>query len=166
MTALATPPVQRLFGEPGQWVQVRDADPSARRLFDRHYSRRRYQDGRQPKKFIGPGSYVALVLPDVSALFVWRKFIDDADDGSGQPQQGINCAVFRNESAFRSSDLIRQAEPWAQRRWPDAQRFYTYVNAEQVRHKRDPGRCFLRAGWRYAGQTKGGLLILEKEPTP
>jgi hypothetical protein len=29
---------------------------------------------------------------DADALFVWRKFIDDSG------QQGVNCAVFRNES--------------------------------------------------------------------
>lgn len=38
--------------------------------------------------------------------------------------------------------------------------FVTFVNAEKVRPKRDPGRCYLRAGWHYAGETKGGLVAL------
>lgn len=27
-----------------------------------------------------------------------------------------------------------------------------------VRHKRDPGRCYRKAGFRHVGHTKGGLL--------
>jgi hypothetical protein len=44
---------------------------------------------------------------------------------------------------------------------PDARALFTYVDASQVRHKRDPGRCFLRAGFRYCGLTKSGKRILE-----
>lgn len=142
----------------GEWISVRDGDPDARDIFDRHYSRRRYVDGRTPKKFIGPGSYICLILPTLDALFVWRKFIDDC-----VPRQtGVNCAVFRNESAYRSSDLILQAEKWVARKWPSERRLYTYVDTRKIRRKRDPGRCFLRAGWRACGKSKGGKLILEK----
>ena len=88
------------------------------------------------------------------ALFVWRKFID----ASGQT--GVNAAVFRNESAIRSSDLIRQADAIAFYVWPDL-RHYTYVNAQKVR-SRNPGFCFLATGWQKCGRTKGGLVILGK----
>jgi hypothetical protein len=139
------------------WVQARDADPDARRLYHRHYSRRVYADGRNPKKFVGPGEHIVLLTPECDAVFVWRKFLDDA-----QPKQlGVNCAIFRNEGPTLASRLILAAELFAHERWP-GERLYTYVNADKVRHKRDPGRCFLRAGWRYCGKTKGGLVILEK----
>lgn len=143
------------------WVQVRDGDDTARAIFDRHYSRIHYADGRAPLLFVGPGEKMVLMTPAADALFIWRRFIDDAQDGSGQPQSGVNCAVFRNEGPARSSDLILAAETWADRRWPGLRR-YTYVNPGRIRTKRDPGRCFLRAGWRLCGHTKGGLLILEK----
>jgi hypothetical protein len=89
------------------------------------------------------------------AMFVWRRFID----ASGQ--HGVNCAVFRNEGTARSSLLIRQADAIADHVWP-GRRHYTYVRAEAVRSS-NPGYCFLAAGWRKCGLTKGGLLILERE---
>jgi len=144
------------------WSVARDADRDCRALYRRHYSARVYKDGRDPAKFVGPGEHIVLVTPPLDALFVWRKFIDDADDGSGKPQTGINCAVFRNEGGTLSSELILAAEPYARKRWPKEDRLYTYVNVKKTRPKRDPGRCFRKAGWRPAGWTKGGLLILEK----
>jgi hypothetical protein len=44
--------------------------------------------------------------------------------------------------------------------WPDL-RHYTYVNSQKVASK-NPGFCFLKAGWRRCGVTKGGLLVLER----
>jgi hypothetical protein len=40
----------------------------------------------------------------------------------------------------------------------------TFVDAEQVRRKRDPGRCYLRAGFCRVGQTRGGLVALQLLP--
>jgi len=138
------------------WIPVRDANDTARSIFDNHYSRRRYLDGRADLRFCGPGEKMVLVTPDALALFVWRKFF------SMDHQEGINCAIFRNEGAAggRSSDLIRAAMDLAWERWP-GQRLYTYVDPRKVIHKRDPGRCFLRAGWRHYGWAKHGQRILE-----
>ena len=127
---------------------------TARDIFDQHYSRYHYADGRKPKHFVGPGEKLVLITPEADALFVWRKFI------SMDHQQGVNCAVFRNEGPRLSSELIRLAVDIAWQRWP-GERLYTYVNAGRIRRKRDPGRCFLRAGWNYCGRTKSGLHILE-----
>ena len=138
------------------WLTTKDGDPGARRIFDRHYSRRIYKDGRMPAQFIGPGEYICLVLPDYSALFIWRKFIEIHE----VKPKGINCAVFRNESDFLSSDLIVEAEQWAWEKWP-GERLYTYVNSKKIRSS-NPGFCFLKAGWRKSGKSKGGLIILEK----
>lgn len=62
-----------LFTQP-IWIEVRDGDHTARQLFDRHYSRYRYADGRRPALFVGPGQKMVLLTPCVRALFVWRKF--------------------------------------------------------------------------------------------
>lgn len=139
------------------WIPVKDGNDTGRAIFDGHYSRRHYRDGRKPLLYVGPGEKLVLVTPDALGLFIWRKFI--SDDG----QQGVNCAVFRNEGAGLSSELIRSAMQLASDRWPD-ERLYTYIDPRKTRRKRDPGRCFLRAGWQHAGWSKGGLRILECWP--
>jgi hypothetical protein len=153
---------QLRLGVPGHWTVTKDADPDCREIYRRHYSRRVYRDGRDPAKFVGPGQYIVLVTPNLDALFVWRRFIDDADDGTGKRQEGINCSVFLNEGPTLSSQLILEAEGFARDKWPQEKRLYTYVNPRKTRHKRDPGRCFRKAGWRPCGFTRGGLVILEK----
>ena len=140
------------------WWHTKDADPSVRAIFNRHYSRRRYRDGRQPKHFVGPGEKMVLMTPDATAICIWRKF------RSLDRQEGINCAVFRNEGPRQSSVLIRAAVIEARQRWPGA-RLYTYVDPSAIRSP-NPGFCFKRAGWRFCGRTKDrGLHILELPAT-
>ena len=148
---------QLRLGAPGHWVRTKDADPDCRDIYRRHYSRRVYKDGRDPAKFVGPGEYIVLVTPNLDALFVWRKFIDDAIP----KQKGVNCSVFRNEGPTLSSKLILEAEGFAWEKWK-GERLYTYVDPKKTRRKRDPGRCFRKAGWKPCGTTRGGLVILEK----
>lgn len=135
------------------WCETMDGDPVARALYRRHYSRYEYRDGRQPQLFVGPGEKMVLLTERGDALFVWRKF------QSGDGQEGVNCAVFRNESEHRSSDMILDAMDQAWQKWP-GERLYTYVNARKVRHKRDPGRCFIRAGWTPCGITRWNRLLI------
>jgi hypothetical protein len=142
-----------LFGD--GWLSVRDGDDTARAIFHRHYSYKPYKDGRKPLLFTGPGSKLVLLWPDARALVIWRKFI------SGDGQQGVNCSVFRNEGDRRSSDMIREADAIADKRWP-GERHYTYVNARKIRST-NPGFCFLKAGWSKCGVTKHNkLIILER----
>lgn len=140
----------------GHWIHAKDGDMRALALFKRHYSYRKYKDGREPKLFCGPGQKMVLLTLNCDALFVWRKFI------SMDNQEGVNCAVFRNESAILASDLIREACELAWRRWP-GQRLYTYVNPKKVASK-NPGYCFKMAGWQQCGVTKKGLLVFEILP--
>jgi hypothetical protein len=140
------------------WIPVKDGNDTVRSIYDGHYSRRPYPDGHilhgAELLCVGPGEKMILISPDALAVFFWRKFVSDAG------QIGVNCAAFRNEGAGLSSDLIRAADTLAWERWP-GERLYTYVDPSKVRHKRDPGRCFLRAGWKHAGWSKKGLRILE-----
>ena len=127
-------------------------------IFRRHYTARKKIG--KVFQFVGPGEKMVLITPDAKALFVWRKFISDAGE------TGVNCAVFRNEGSSEgiSSDLIRAAKEWAWRRWP-GERLYTYVDAAKVRHKRDPGRCFRKAGFRLCDyRTRDGKLVYESFP--
>jgi hypothetical protein len=136
------------------WWLTKDGDKACLAMYERHYSAHRYADGRKRTQFVGPGEKVVLRTERADAIWVWRKFIDDSGQG------GVNCAVFRNESAHRSSDLIRQADQIADCLWPDS-RHYTYVDPQRIA-SRNPGFCFLKAGWRKCGRTKGGLLIMER----
>ena len=138
------------------WYITKDGDATLYELYRRHYSSSK---NKRPKirQFVGPGQSIVLRTDTGDAGFVWRKFIDDSG------QQGVNCAMFRNESEHLSSELIRQADAIADCCWP-GERHYTYVNQEAVR-SRNPGYCFIRAGWRRCGVTKRGLLILER-PSP
>ena len=62
-----------------------------------------------------------------------------------------------------SSLLIREAIAATRTIWPDvpALGMVSFVNAAKVRRKRDPGRCFRRAGFAHAGFTKGGLWCFQ-----
>lgn len=139
----------------GYWWPVRDGDARARSLYSRHYS----SAGRNSRaaKIIGPGEYMLLLTLQADAVFAWRVERFRLDN-----QTGVNCAIFRNESRIRSSDLIREACALAWSRWPGS-RLFTFVNAAQVA-SRNPGYCFLMAGWHKCGVSKGGLLIFEVQP--
>jgi hypothetical protein len=139
------------------WFAHKDGVKEGLDLYNRHYSAYQYKDGRKRKLFCGPGEKIVLLTENKDALFVWRKFIDDSG------QKGINCAVFRNEGKIKSSELIKEAMKIAHRRWP-GERLYTYINPQKIKST-NPGYCFLMAGWRKCGWTKGGLIILTKETT-
>lgn len=138
--------------EPVWWL-TRDGDRACLELYRRHYSWLRKPGQQRKAQFVGPGEKVVLRTERGDAMFVWRKFFDRSG------QQGVNCAVFRNESGHRSSELIRQADAIADCLWPGC-RHYTYVSAKDVRST-NPGFCFIAAGWRRCGTTRSGLIVLE-----
>lgn len=153
-----------MFNDGQHWYSVPDGDAVARDIFSRHYSHRKYKDNRNPRLFVGPGEKLVLLTTDCKALFVWRKFI--SDDG----QQGVNCAIFRNESELLSSMLILEAEQIAWSKWP-GERFYTYIGGDKVASP-NPGWCFKCARWSNVRDEKGKavyskgkhLALLEKYP--
>lgn len=135
------------------WYEVKDGDKRALALMRHHYSWR----GRLNyigTTFAGPGEKVVLLTPQCDALFIWRLERFRRDN-----QEGINCAVFRNESQYKSSYLIEKAQQIALERWPN-QRLYTFVNPAKIKST-NPGYCFKLAGWKACGKSKGGLIILE-----
>jgi hypothetical protein len=123
-------------------------------LADRHYSRRAIG----ARQFLYSGRKLVLRDAEGAVLFGWM-YPDESMRMDGQA--GYNCAIFRNESARRSSDIILEAEAAAFAKW-GPNRCYTYVDPRKVRSS-NPGCCFKKAGWRRAGQSKGGLILLVKE---
>lgn len=145
------------------WVEVKDGNDNARAMFDRHYSRRHYADGRSSLLFVGPGEKLVLLRADGSAMSAWRKFID----ASGQ--SGVNCAVFRREAGELCSRQLREAMQIVWQKWP-RERLYTYVDPLHVPPTWRAGRptwghCFYQAGRTFVGLTKGRLHILEARPS-
>lgn len=129
-------------------------DPEMACLADRHYSRRT----KGAKQFCYSGRKLVLRNTTGTVLFVWM-FPDPAmrmDD-----QVGYNCAIFRNESSRRSSDIILEAEQFAVAKWGPG-RAYTFIDSKKIRST-NPGCCYKKAGWTYAGMTKGGKHIFEKQ---
>jgi hypothetical protein len=136
------------------------ADPRARRLADRHYNRRRPGSS----QFVPPGKCIVLVTSAGEALWVssWQlpEWVKHAW------RSAWVCTCFRNESWHLSSDLIRQAVAVTRWFWPEPplDGMVTFVNPRLIRKKRDPGRCFRRAGWIVRGWTPRGLLVLQLPP--
>ena len=128
-------------------IVSRDGDPELREMADRHYSRKSV--GRP--LFIGPGRKIVLRNPEGTWVFAWRKS-DLREDG----QTGWECTIFRNESKLLSSEIILACEKYV------SGRMFTYINAKKVRSC-NPGCCFKKAGWKYDGKSKGGLVRLAKE---
>jgi hypothetical protein len=149
------------------WREVSRGDAAARALADRHYNRQKVG----ATQFVPPGRCFVLyaATPTGEAFWVtswpFAQYVKHAWGGAWM------CSAFRNEGAGLSSDLIMQAVAATRWRWPEVPELgmVTFVNASKVRHKRDPGRCYLRAGFRPCGETKAGLLafqLLEADMPP
>lgn len=151
-----------MFAELGYWYATTQCDPRVVDLYSRHYSAAKNGKSRADwlsAGVVGPGEKMILLTSDSRALFVWRKVMYRRDG-----QHGVECAVFRNEAPelYLSSALIREAVVLALRRWPH-QRLFTYVNPRKIRGT-NPGFCFKAAGWRVAGRSLTGLIVLEYDP--
>jgi hypothetical protein len=128
-------------------------------LADRHYNRQAVG----ADQFVPPGRCLVLVTPAADALWItswpFAEYVKHRWAGAWI------CSCFRREGGGRASDLIRAAVAATRWRWqPPALGMVTFVNAEKVRHKRDPGRCFVRAGFEPDGETEGGLLAFRMRP--
>lgn len=144
-----------LFAGP-YWRKVSRCDPRARALADRHYSRQTVG----AVEFTPPGRVWVLLGFDERA--VWAV----CDNLDPQGARRFRCAIFRNEGVRRSSDLIKEATRLTLMRWrmkwPDHPPLETEIDPGRVRRKRDPGRCFRKAGWSVVEERRG--LIVMRAP--
>lgn len=141
------------------WRLSYRADPVARAVADRHYNR---QSVGHPQ-FVPPGRCLVLTAPGPCAWVTSWPFAEFVRHE--WPGAWIN-SLFRREGGGLASDLIRAAVAATRWTWPVVPDLgmVTFVDLSKVRHKRDPGRCYLRAGFRHAGWTKGGLRALQLLP--
>ena len=143
------------------WRLSDRAEPAAVRIADRHYNR---QKPGTPQ-YVPPGSCLALMSNDGLSVWVtsWPKaeYVKHAWPGAW-----VNSLFRREGGEYQASDMIREAVAITRGHWATAPRLgmVTFVDPRKVRRKRDPGRCYLRAGFKLVGHTKGGLLAFQMLP--
>ncbi|EEP73523.1 hypothetical protein MCAG_03850 [Micromonospora sp. ATCC 39149] len=144
------------------WRRSTRADPRALPLADRHYNRQKIGS----PQFVPPGRCLVLLTDPADALWVtsWpiADYVKHAWAGA------MVCSLFRREPDcdHLASHLIAAAVAATRAQWPDVPPLgiVTFVDPTKTRRKRDPGRCYRRAGWIPVGETKGGLLALQQLP--
>lgn len=143
---------------PAIWELSWRCDPSIARLADRHYSR--LTPG--SRGFVGSGRPLVLGTPDRKAA--WCSFWQPHPTHSWK--LAWTNSLFRNEGPYKASLLIRQATAITRYEWgdPPPDGFITFVKPGAVRPKKNPGHCYVIAGWRVVGETSSGLIVLQLLP--
>jgi len=143
------------------WQLSWRADPLARVIADRHYNRQSVG----ALDFVPPGRCFVLVIPDAA---FWVSSWPLAEYVKHEWAGAWMCTAFRNErrDLYLSSALIRDALAATRFKWgePPPLGLVTFVDPTQTKRKRDPGRCFLKAGFKRVGTTKGRLPALQVLP--
>lgn len=148
------------------WQRSHRFDTRARLIADRHYNR---QKPGSPQ-FMPPGSCRVLVANNSRAVFGLSfpkpEFVKHAWAGAWV------CSIFRNEDAGPlASDMIRDAMAVMQTEYAlPSLGCITFVNPKKVpgilvRGERVKGFCFMKAGFRAIGETKGGLIAWQLAPS-
>lgn len=169
-----------------RWAESWRADPSARVIADGHYTRQSIG----ADQFVPPGRCVVLVIPgDAYWVTSWPfpEYVKHAWPGAwicsafrqirkctqcGAP--GDVCAehpTAATRAPHLSSELVVEALAGTSWYWtPPREGMITFVDEGKTKRKRDPGRCFRRAGFHVSGselccgdkpcRTEGGLLAL------
>lgn len=143
-------------------------DPVARAIADRHYSRLKRGKPGTPQ-FVSPGRCLVLLTDDSTAergclwVTTFPQYRRDAWAGAWL------CEYFRNEMPDRhlSSELIGEALAASAARFgpPPDKGMATFIDEDEVRPKRNPGYCFLVAGFEVYGRTQEfGRLVLWLPP--
>lgn len=151
------------------WQLSHRADAACLPFVAAHYSRQKPDSS----QFVPPGRCLVFKVVhggEVRAVWV-TAYPESAYVRHAWAGAWVN-SMFRNCGAGLSSELIRDAvaatrhEAVRLSNWGDAPPLglVTFVHAGKVRRKRDPGRCYLRAGFRFVGKTKGGLLAFQLPP--
>lgn len=149
-----------------RWTITNKADQRPRLLADRHYTR---QTPGHPM-WTRPGYNLILYLEQrngrAASFCWWRPKWESGIRGTERKDKlrCIECALFRNETRYRSSDLIRDAVDmvlgWERAidvAIPDG--LITGVSGTATAGGRapgsPPGMCFIMAGWQTFGHRSG-----------
>lgn len=141
------------------WRLSNRFDSAALPLADRHYNRRAVGS----PQFVPPGRCLVLLADDATALWVtswpFAEYVRHAWPGAW-----VN-SIFRRESGPLASEMIAAAVAITRAYWtPPELGIVSFIDATKTRHKRDPGRCYRKAGWKHVGFTAGGLFVYQQLP--
>ena len=146
--------------QPQMWRRSWRADPLGREIADRHYNRQKVG----APQFVPPGACLVLMADDDQSLWVtsWPKaeYVKHAWPGAW-----VNSCFRREGGKHLASTMIRAAVAATVANWdPPELGMVTMVDPTKVKAKQDPGYCYLKAGFRHVGETKGGLLVFQMLP--
>jgi len=142
------------------WLKSNRADPEVVPLADRHYNRQKIGS----PQFAPPGRCLVLKTALVDAFWItswpYAQYVKHAWAGAWV------CSAFRNEGTVLSSRLVTDAVSATRFFYGDVPELgmVTFVDTTKTKKKRDPGRCFRKAGFSHVGYTKGGLVVLQLLP--
>jgi hypothetical protein len=141
------------------WTLSHRADSTALAIADNHYNRRKPGSS----QFVPPGRCLVLTAPQSVWVTSWPFAEYVRHDWPGA---WVNSTFRREGGDVVASEMIRQAVAATRWRWPNVPDLgmVTFVDAGKVRHKRDPGRCYRKAGFRHVGFTRGGLWAWQLLP--
>ncbi len=109
---------------------------------------------------MGPGRVLVLLSEDGRAVWGAIENLDPAGT------RRWRVSIFRNEGPVLSSLLVREATAQTYAWWEShygerpISPLTTEVDPSKTRRKRDPGRCFRKAGWTVIGERRG-LVVME-----
>jgi len=141
------------------WHLSHRFDRVALPLANKHYNR---QKPNSPQ-FVPPGRCVVLLTEKRDALWVtswpFAEYVKHQWPGAW-----VN-SLFRNESRILASQLILEAISATRAIWPNIPPLglVTFVDPQKIKSTH-PGYCYLCAGFKKVGKTKGGLVALQMTP--
>ncbi len=156
------------------WRWSHRADPRARELADRHYSRQKIGS----PQFAPPGRCLVLYAETETGRAYWVTSWPFAEYTRHAWAGAWICSAFRSEGAGVASDLIRQAVAATREFFgePPALGMVTFVDRSRVPPTRARGRdvwgwTFRKAGFEDCGETKVHKLLAlrlapERMPLP
>lgn len=148
-----------------RWCLSHRADPAARELADRHYNRQKIGS----PQFVPPGA--CCVLLEKNGRAFWVTSAPKAEYVKHDWAGAWVCSAFRSEDAGGSIELIQQAIAATQAHLGDPPNLgiVTFVDPRHVkpimtRGVPTFGWVWIKAGFKYVGKTKAGLLVFQMLP--
>lgn len=148
-----------------RWVVSNRADPIARVIADRHYNRQKIGS----PQFVPPGR--CCVLLEQAGKAFWVTSWPFAEYVKHEWAGAWVCSAFRSEDAGGSVELIRQALAASRAHFgePPELGCVTFIDSRKVepiltRGVPSFGFTWVKAGFKYVGKTKAGLLVYQILP--
>ncbi len=149
------------------WHHSNRADPKARDIADRHYNRQKIG----APQFVPPGRCCVFYAETETGKALWVTSYPFEEYVKHKWAGAWVCSAFRNEGAGVASEMIREAVAATRAFFGDPPELgmITFINTRKVKPtmihgKKTWGYTYEKAGFKYVGKTKGGLLAFQLLP--